>query len=116
MKILLLLNDAPYGIERTYNALRTAGALAKREGVELKLFLIGDAAVAARSGQKVPAGYYNTEVMLAGPVRHGAAVGVCGTCMDARGIADTELAEGTKRSTLEELTNWTQWADKTLVF
>jgi uncharacterized protein involved in oxidation of intracellular sulfur len=36
--------------------------------------------------------------------------------MDARGIADAELAEGTKRSTLEELTNWTQWADKTLVF
>lgn len=43
-------------------------------------------------------------------------VGVCGSCMDARGIADTELTEGTKRSTLEELTNWTQWADKTLVF
>ena len=39
MKILLLLNDAPYGVERTYNDLRTAGALAKREGVELKLFL-----------------------------------------------------------------------------
>ena len=28
---------APYGVERTYNALRTAGALAKREGVELML-------------------------------------------------------------------------------
>jgi uncharacterized protein involved in oxidation of intracellular sulfur len=36
--------------------------------------------------------------------------------MDARGISDAELAEGTKRSTLEELAQWTQWADKTLVF
>lgn len=116
MKILLVLNDAPYGVERTYNALRLAGALAKREGVELKVFLIGDAAAAARSGQKVPAGYYNTEIMLAGPLRRGAAVGVCGTCMDARGIRDTELIEGTRRGTLEELADWTLWADKVLVF
>jgi uncharacterized protein involved in oxidation of intracellular sulfur len=36
--------------------------------------------------------------------------------MDARGIADEELAEGTRRSTLEELTDWTQWAERTLVF
>jgi uncharacterized protein involved in oxidation of intracellular sulfur len=36
--------------------------------------------------------------------------------MDARGVADAELAEGAKRSTLEQLADWTQWADKTLVF
>ena len=36
VKALLIVNDAPYGIERTYNALRVAGALSKREGVELK--------------------------------------------------------------------------------
>jgi len=116
VKILLVLNDAPYGVERTYNALRLAGALAKREGVELKVFLIGDAAAAARSGQKVPAGYYNTEFMLAGPLRRGATVGVCGTCMDARGIGEAELVNGTRRSTLDELADWTLWADKVLVF
>jgi sulfur relay (sulfurtransferase) complex TusBCD TusD component (DsrE family) len=34
MKVLLLLiiNDAPYGSERAYNALRLAGSLAKEEG------------------------------------------------------------------------------------
>ena len=36
--------------------------------------------------------------------------------MDARGITDAELAEGTRRSTLDHLTEWTQRADKTLVF
>jgi hypothetical protein len=30
--------------------------------------------------------------------------------MDARGIGDTELTEGTRRSTLDELTEWTHWA------
>jgi len=115
-KTLFILNDGPYGTERSYNALRLAGALSKREGEEVKVFLIGDAAACAKAHQKVPQGYYNLEVMLKGPARHNAEIGVCGTCMDARGIADGELTEGTKRSTLEELTNWTVWADKTLVF
>jgi uncharacterized protein involved in oxidation of intracellular sulfur len=36
--------------------------------------------------------------------------------MDARGIAEGELIEGTHRSTLEQLTDWTRWADKVIVF
>jgi uncharacterized protein involved in oxidation of intracellular sulfur len=115
-KTLLILNDAPYGTERSYNALRLAGALSKREGEDVKLFLVGDAAACAKAHQKVPQGYYNVEVMLKAPARHGAEIGVCGTCMDARGLADADLAEGTRRSTLDELTQWTQWADKVLVF
>jgi uncharacterized protein involved in oxidation of intracellular sulfur len=115
-KTLFILNDPPYGTERSYNALRLAGALSKREGEEVKLFLLGDAASCAKAHQKVPQGYYNVEVMLRGPAKHGAEVGVCGTCMDARGITEAELAEGAKRGTLEQLADWTQWAEKTLVF
>ncbi len=115
-KTLFVLNDPPYGTERNYNALRLAASLAKREGEEVKIFLVGDATGAAKANQKVPQGYYNTEVMLHGATKYGALVAVCGTCMDARGMAESELTEGSKRSTLEELTNWTQWADKVLVF
>ena len=115
-KTLFILNEAPYGTERSYNALRLAGALSKRQGEALKVFLMGDAASCAKANQKVPAGYYNVEVMLKGPARSGSEVGVCGTCMDARGIAESELAEGAKRSTLEQLADWTLWADKVLVF
>lgn len=113
---LFILNDPPYGNERSYNALRLAGALAKRNGERVKVFLIGDAASCAKANQKVPPGYYNVELMLRGTTRHGAEVGVCGTCMDARGIADTELIDGTHRSTLDQLAEWTEAADKTLVF
>ena len=116
MKTLFILNDPPYGTERSYNALRLAGSLSKREGEDVKIFLIGDAAACAKAHQKVPQGYYNLELMLKAPARRGAEIGVCGTCMDARGIADTELAEGTKRSTLEQLTDWTQWADKIVTY
>ena len=114
--ILLVLNEAPYGSERTYNGLRLAGTLSRREGLGLRIFLIGDAVACAKSGQKVSAGYYNTETMLAAAIRHGAAVGVCGTCIDARSIADADLTTGSRRSTMDELATWTLEADKVIVF
>lgn len=116
MKTLFILNDAPYGSERTYNGVRLAGALAKQGGNEVKIFLIGDAAAAAHANQKVPAGYYNLEVMLGSVIKRAGVVGVCGTCMDARGMADDRLLAGAHRSTLDELAQWTAWADKVLVF
>ena len=113
---LFILNDPPYGTERSYNALRLAGSLSKHEGGEVRLFLMGDAASCAKSGQKVPEGFYNLQLMLNRVMRGGGKVGVCGTCMEARGISDAELIEGTQKSTLAELASWTQWADKVLVF
>jgi len=116
MKTLFILNDAPYGSERTYNGLRVAGALAKLEGNAVRVFLIGDGASAAHRNQKVPQGFYNIEVMLGSVIRHEGAVGICGTCMDARGMGEGDISEGTHRSTLAELAEWTAWADKVLVF
>jgi len=116
MKNLFILNDAPYGTERSYNGLRLAGALSKAEGEEVKVFLMGDAASCAKSGQKVAEGFYNIQIMLGRVLRNKAEVGVCGTCMDARGITDPELLDGARRSTLAELTSWTQWSDKVVVF
>ncbi|HSN39586.1 MAG TPA: DsrE family protein [Burkholderiales bacterium] len=115
-KTLFILNDPPYGTERSYNALRLAGTLCRAEGGEVKMFLLGDAASCAKSGQKVPEGFYNIQLMVGKMTRSGSTVGVCGTCMDARGITDAELIDGTHRSTIAELVVWTQWADKVLVF
>lgn len=116
VKALFILNDAPYGNERTYNGLRLAGAIAQQDGNEVHLFMIGDAVSSAHRNQKVPSGFYSIEVMLGNVIRHGGKVGICGTCMDARGLADKDLAEGIHRSTLAELVEWTAWSDKVLVF
>ena len=116
MKVLITINDAPYGSERAFNALRLAGSLAKRESVEVRLFLVGDAASCAKGGQKVPQGYYNVQTMLSAVVRRGGTVGVCGTCMDARGISEAELVEGAHKSSLDEWTAWTVESDKVLTF
>ena len=116
MNYLVILNDAPYGSERSYNGLRLAGSLAKQEGVTVSVFLIGDAASCAIGGQATPNGYYNIERMLKALAAKGSQVGICGTCMDARGIRQEMIVEGTKRSTMDELTQWTMKADKVLVF
>jgi uncharacterized protein involved in oxidation of intracellular sulfur len=114
--ILIILNDAPYGSERTYNGLRLAGTLAKAGGNELRLFLMGDAVAAAKAGQKVPPGYYNIEVMLGAVIRGGGKLALCGTCLDARGIAESEIMQGTQRGTMNQLAEWTVAADRVLVF
>jgi uncharacterized protein involved in oxidation of intracellular sulfur len=54
--------------------------------------------------------------MLRGVTKRGGDIGVCDTCIDARGIADRELSDAAHRSTLDQLTEWTQWADKVVVF
>lgn len=116
MKYLIVLNDPPYGTERSYNGLRLAGSLARRDDVELKVFLFADAVGCALPNHKVPDGYYHLDRMVTAAVRHGAEVGCCGTCLDARGHTDASLLEGVHRSTLDEVTEWTVWADKVITF
>jgi len=116
MNVLVILNDPPYGTERCFNALRLAGALAKREGVDARIFLMGDAVGCAMAGQVLPDGYYHLDRMLTSALRHGAEVGLCGTCMDARAIDEGEIVAGARRSSLEELTDWTLWADEVVTF
>ena len=117
MKVLFILNHPPYGSERTYNGLRLANNLFKKnESEEVTVFLMGDAVSAAKAGQQTPNGYYNLERMLKALIARGGKLLLCGTCMDARGIQEQELLEGSRRSSLDELTELTLVADKLLVF
>jgi uncharacterized protein involved in oxidation of intracellular sulfur len=65
MNVLIVINDAPYGSEKAYNALRIALSLQKEhEDVEVNIFLLADAVGCAVPGQKTPDGYYNIKRML----------------------------------------------------
>ena len=116
MNILIILNDPPYGTERSYNGLRLALTLAKESAVELRVFLMADAVRCAQRGQKTAEGYYNIERMLTGLRVKGVPIGACGTCMEARGMGDEALIEGAHHSSMAELTAWTLWADKVITF
>jgi uncharacterized protein involved in oxidation of intracellular sulfur len=68
---LFIINDAPYGNERPYNALRLAMVLAKQPEASVQVFLIGDGVGCAFGGQQTPNGYYNLERMLKSIARQG---------------------------------------------
>src|SRR5487761_1549775 len=114
MRYLLILNDPAYGTERSYNGFRLARSLAAQEGAEVKMFLMGDAVTCALAGQKTPDGYYNLERMLRATAAKGAEVGCRDPCRGGGGLADARLAGGARRSSLDELTQWTVWAEKVI--
>lgn len=116
MKILMIINGSAYGLDSTFNAIRLAGNLAKRDGVELTVFLMGDGVTAAMTGQKTPDGYYKLDRLLGHVTRHDGKILCCGTCMDARGITEDLLIDGAVRSTMDALGDLTLSADKALVF
>lgn len=116
MRTLFVLNDGPYDTERSYNGLRLVLALARREECDIRVFLMANAVGCAKAGQKTPDGAYNIERMIHGCATKAIEIGACGSCMDARGLADGELIAGTRRSSMAELADWTVWADKVLVW
>lgn len=116
MKLLVLLNASPFSDERTYNALRLATCLAGREGREVRIYLMGDAVLGARSGQRPAASGFSPESSMARIVQFsGNKVGACGSCLDTRGLTDADLAEWCYRATLDDLADATEWADKVMV-
>jgi len=117
MNTLFILNDPPYGNERSHNGLRLAVALAKHDpATAVTVFLMADALGCAKKAQKTPDGYYNIERMLKRFTVGRHRILLCGTCMDARGLTESELVDGARRSTMDELAETTATADKVLVF
>jgi uncharacterized protein involved in oxidation of intracellular sulfur len=117
MKILLITNDAPYGSEKAYNALRLAMTLQKdHPDVELRIFLMADSVTCALPNQTTPQGYYNIERMLKAVIGKGGQVKACGSCSEARGIKELALLEGVEISTMSQLAQWTVEADKVITF
>ena len=117
MKVLLIINDAPYGTEKAYNGLRLANQLHKdNQGLEVNIFLLADAVTCGLANQKTPDGYYNIGRMIRLFVKKGGTVKLCGTCMDARGMTELTLLDGLERSTMAEFAQWVVECDKVLTF
>lgn len=117
-KILIIINDGPYGTEKAYNALRMAMTLQKEHGenVQVNIFLLADAVFCGLPNQNTPDGYYNIERMLKSVIKRGGNVKSCGGCSEARGIAKLEFIEGVHLSNMKEFTQWTVECDKVLTF
>ena len=117
MKLTIIVNDAPYGIEKPWNAFRLASTSSTEEiGMSVNLFLMGDSIVSAKKGQKTPDGYYNMEKMLKSLKMKGVQVKACGSCMDARGMTADDFVDGVERGTMKILATWIKKSDKVVCF
>jgi|TARA_Y100000034_G_scaffold33647_1_gene41156 uncharacterized protein involved in oxidation of intracellular sulfur len=117
MNVLIIVNDAPYGTEKAYNAFRLAMTLQKEyTETEIRIFLLADAVGCAVPNQQTPNGYYNIERMLKSIINKGGKVKACGICSQARGLADLNLIEGVEKSNMKEFAQWNIEADKINTF
>jgi len=117
MTVLIIINDAPYGTEKPYNALRLAMAIQKdHPTVEVRIFLMADAVGCGLPNQTTAQGYYNIERMLKSVLTKGGKVKACGTCMDARGLNSVPMIDGVERSNMSELAQWSVEAEKVFTF
>jgi uncharacterized protein involved in oxidation of intracellular sulfur len=115
--LTIIINSAPYGDEKVWNALRLAKTLVSASiNMKVNIFLLGDAVAAAKKGQKPPEGYYNLEKMLGELVEKDVQVMACGTCINARGLAEKDLVEGIKVGTMMSLSHWVEESQKILSF
>ena len=115
MKILFLLNDAPYGSDKNYNALRTAIQLQKQDSnIKICVYLMSDSVTGALPGQKKKTGQYNIGEMLANIIHHGGEVKLCTSCAESRGVSS--VIPGAVLGTLPDLTKWIVESDKVLTF
>lgn len=117
MKMLFIINDAPYGTEKAFNALRMAMMVQKEHSdVEVRVFLLADAVTCAIPNQQTPQGYYNIERMIKAVINKGGQVKACGTCSEARGLKAFALIEGVEISTMSQLTLWSVDSDRVITF
>ena len=117
MKLTIIVNDAPYGIEKPWNAFRLASTSSSEDiGMDVNLFLMGDSIVSAKKGQKTPDGYYNMEKMLKSLRLKGVTIKACGSCMDARGMTQDDFVDGVERGTMKILATWIKESDKVVCF
>ncbi len=117
VSLTIIANDAPYGSEKTWNALRLAKASILNEvNMAVRVFLMGDSVASAKKGQITLEGYYNLEKMITDLIAKGVEIQCCGTCLNSRGILDSDLVEGVKRGTMIILAKWVKESDRIVTF
>lgn len=116
--LTIILQSAPYGDEKVYNAFRLSQALVSASiNMKVNIFLIGDGVAVAKSGQKTPREYYNLEFMIKSLLEKGVNFIACRTCISARGLTQKDLVDGVIiGSTVGNLAKWVKESQKVLTF
>ena len=114
-RVTIVLQDAPYGNEKVWNALRLAEALLT-EGVSVRIFLYGDSISMVKKGQNPPKGFYNLGEMIKNLIAKGVEFRTCLTCTKARGFTKEDIIDGVEIGKTLDLARWVKEDPKVLVF
>jgi len=106
MKIGIILETKEY--EKARNAFRF-GVTARRQGHEVKLFLMGEAVECEGLVHEK----YNVNEQLRNFLASGGEILACGTCLKSRQLESTEACP---ISTMIDCVNVVVWADKMVTF
>jgi len=113
--VTMIINETAYGKESAWNALRLAKAMIVKD-MKVNIFLLEDGATIAKKGQRPPQGYYNLETMLTELIQSGVKVLACGTCLQARGLNQTDLIPGVEVGKILDLADWVKESKSVLSF
>jgi len=113
--VTIIINEAAYGKERAWNALRLAMAMMTRD-MNVNIFLLEDGVTVAKKDQRPPEGYYNLEKMLTQLIQSGARVRACSTCLQARGLDKDDLVPGAEAGKILDLVQWVRESKSVLSF
>lgn len=113
--VTIVLQDAPYGNEKVWNALRLSQALLTTE-TKVRIFLYADSVTAAKKGQSPPKGYYNIGDMLKALIDRGVEVRSCLTCTSARGLTEEDFVEGAVVGKTIDLARWIAEGGQVMTF
>ena len=110
-------NDSTYSGEKTFNAVRFAINMKEEHSkdVNIKLFCFSDAILCGIAGQNPNEGF-NIQQLIDILAAQGAEIKLCTSCVKARGLLDAKLIDGVTLGTLDDVSEWTLWADKVLTF
>ncbi len=113
--VTIVLQDAPYGNEKVWNALRLSQDLLS-VGSQVRIFLYGDSVTGAKKGQNPPKGYYNIGDMIKGLLEKGVEVRSCLTCTSARGLTQEDFIDGVVIGKTIDLARWVGEGGQVMVF
>ncbi|MFQ5736334.1 MAG: DsrE/DsrF/TusD sulfur relay family protein [Thermodesulfobacteriota bacterium] len=113
--VTIVLQDAPYGNEKVWNALRLSQALLSTD-TKVRIFLYADSITAAKKGQSPPKGFYNIGDMLKALIDRGVEVRSCLTCTNARGLTQDDFVEGAVVGKTLDLARWVAEGGQVMTF
>ncbi len=116
MRLLLVINRAPYdGTDVAWNALRLARS-AVEAGLTVRLFLMNEGVDLARLGAAPPGAEFDLSAMLVDLIEHGALVRLCQTCLTRCGIGTRDVIPQAEVAGMKDLVEWMQDSERALTF